>query len=160
MKISEKSLVLVLALCVVGCGNQPGKRPDAKTASTASTQSRAPDLSSYVSIELYVHGGDKTAPPEYLRAQPSAGQAQFDVLRVDCTLVGRLNVQPEECHDDQGTGCERRFAINGRLQVFGATLSCFVPVRNVVNVGYGAQTLSGLYQSQYGRAYTLQMFPR
>ena len=69
-------------------------------------------------------------------------------------------MQPEECRDDPSAGCERRFAINGRLQAFGANLSCLVPVRNDVNAGYGAQTLSGLCQSQYGRAYTLQMFPR
>lgn len=95
-----------------------------------------------------------------LQSQFANGQAQFEVTRPDGTPVGRLHVQADECRDDPSAGCERRFIITGRLQAFGANLSCVVPVRNDVNVGYGSQTLSGLCQSQYGRAYTLQMFPR
>lgn len=160
MKISKNSFVLILALCVVACGNQPAAKPEAKIDLTANTLSSTPDLSPYDKIELYAHGSNAGGSPEYLFLQSSSGQAQFDVRRADGTLVGRLNVQPEECRDDPSASCERRFAINGRLQAFGANLSCLVSVRNDVNVGYGAQTLSGVCQSQYGRAYTLQMFPR
>lgn len=160
MKIIKESLVLILAVSAAACGSQPGKTPEMTIDPMASTLSRTPDLSPYVRIELYAQGANATASPEYLLSQFSRGEAQFDVRRADGTLVGRLSVQPEECRDDPSAGCERRFAINGRLQAFGANLSCLVPVRNDVNAGYGAQTLSGLCQSQYGRAYTLQMFPR
>ncbi|WP_374320774.1 hypothetical protein [Aquabacterium sp.] len=94
-----------------------------------------------------------------LQAQFARGQAQFEVNRADGSTAGRLHVQPDECRDDPSAACERRFTINGRLQAFGATLSCIVPVRNDTAVGYGLQTLSGVCQSQYGRAYTIQLFP-
>jgi hypothetical protein len=160
MKTSTISFVLILAASAVACVSQPEKKPATKTDLTASSLSTTPDLSPYVRVELYAQGANASASPEYLLSQFSSGQAQFDVRRVDGTPVGRLSVQPEECRDDLSAGCERRFSINGRLQAFGASLNCLVPLRNDVNAGYGAQTLSGVCQSQYGRAYTLQMSPR
>lgn len=95
-----------------------------------------------------------------MRSKFLVGSAQFEVHQFDGSLVGRLHVQPETCRDDPDPYCERHFTISGRLQALGANLSCIVPVRNDANVGYWSQALSGLCRSQYGRAYTLQMFAR
>lgn len=149
--ISFLTSIGVLGISLTGCAN-----PQAQQASLSAT----PDLSPYVRIELYAPGSSASEPPAQLRSQFGAERAQFEVVRADGSIAGRLHVQPDDCRDDPSASCERRFSISGRLQVFGVNLSCVVPVRNDVNVGYGAQTLSGLCQSQYGRAYTLNMFPR
>lgn len=160
MEKSRNIPTLLLAASVVACGAQPEHKPSAAFEPTGYALTTTPDLSPYVRIELYAQGANASAPPEQLLSQFVSGQAQFDVTRADGMSVGRLHVQPDDCRDDPNSACERRFTINGRLQALGANLSCVVPVRNDANVGYGSQTLSGLCQSQYGRAYTIQMFPR
>lgn len=162
--IGLKIIVLVPAIalgaCLTGCINPPAKQAPEAFFSPSQILSATPDFSPYVRIELYSQGSGASEPPIQLRSQFATGQAQFEVVRTDGSTAGRLHVQPDDCRDDPSAACERRFTINGRLQAFGANLSCVVPVRNDVNVGYSAQTLSGLCQSQYGRSYTLQIFPR
>lgn len=160
MKTITSAFAVVLGVSLTGCVTAPAQQSPAASAPPSQILSATPDLSPYVRIELYAQGSGASEPPVQLRSQFATGQAQFEVVRADGSTAGRLHVQPDDCRDDPNAACERRFTINGRLQAFGANLSCVVPVRNDVNVGYGAQTLSGLCQSQYGRAYTLQMFPR
>jgi hypothetical protein len=160
MKKIKNLLFLTLTASVAACGTPPESRPSVALESTGRSLSATPDLSAYARIELYAQGANASTSPEQLLLQFVNGQAQFDVRRADGMPVGRLHVQPEDCRDALNAGCERRFAINGRLQALGVNLSCVVPVRNDSTVGYGLQTLSGLCQSQYGRAYTIQIFPR
>ncbi len=145
---------------LTGCVTPPAQQSPATPTPSGQMLSATPDLSPYVRIELYSQGSGSSEPPLQLQSQFARGQAQFAVTQPDGTPAGRLHVQTDDCRDDPNATCERRFVITGRLQALGANLSCVVPVRNDVNAGYGSQTLSGLCQSQYGRAYTLQMFPR
>lgn len=119
-----------------------------------------PDLSAYVRFELYAQNSGPSDKPLSGHLAFRAEGARFDVFQLDGGEMGRLHLQPDTCRDDPSPGCERRFLANGRIQALGANLNCAVPVRNDVNVGYQRQTLSGLCQSQFGRAYTLQLFPR
>lgn len=162
MKKYELIFATALGASLIGCVAPPAQQSQSVPTPLPPGQilSNVPDLSPYVRIELYAQGAGSSEPPVQLRSQFAGGQAQFEVTRADGSVAGRLHVQPDDCRDDSNAACERRFTINGRLQAFGANLSCIVPVRNDANVGYGSQTLSGLCQSQYGRAYTLQMFPR
>jgi hypothetical protein len=160
MKTITLVSAIVLGASLAGCVTPPAQQTPAASLPPGQVLSSSPDLSPYVRIELYAQGSGASEPPVQLRSQFAGGQAQFEVTRTDGTSAGRLHVQPDDCRDDANAACKRRFTINGRLQAFGANLSCVVPVRNDANVGYGSQTLSGLCQSQYGRAYTLQMFPR
>jgi hypothetical protein len=147
----------ILSTLIVGCASSP---PQGHDVSAASFVSATPDLSRYVRLELYAQNAGPTEQPLEGQMQFLPGSAQFEVSRTDGTPMGRLHVQPESCRDDPNPYCLRSFVINGRLQAKGANLSCTVPVRNDVNVGYLSQTLSGLCQSQYGRSYTLQMSAR
>lgn len=149
---------VVLGAALAGCVAPPAQQPQVPPAPPGQMLSATPDLSPYVRIELYAQGAGSIESPVQLQSQFARGAAQFEVTRSDGSPAGRLHVQADECRDDPNAACERRFVINGRLQAFGANLSCVVPVRNDVNVGYGSQTLSGLCQSQFGRAYTLQLF--
>ena len=160
-----KKIRLVLAVAASGLAAAcvtpaPTPQPAPQPVVPVSALSNAPDLSPYERIELYSQSSSASEQPLQLQARYATGQARFEVKAADGAVAGRLHVQPEACRDDPNEACERRFTINGRLQAFGANLSCTVPVRNDVKVGYSAQTLSGLCQSQYGRAYTIQMFPR
>ncbi len=119
-----------------------------------------PDLSRYTKFELYAPNAAPTDNRQQGQLQFLAASSQFEVYRTDGIAIGRLHVQPEECLDDPDTACQRRFVINGRLHSPQGNFSCVVPVRNDSNTGYQVQTLSGLCQSQYGRAYTLQIFAR
>lgn len=148
---------LALLVSIAACGVPPEQKAP---VSFRQAPSATPDLSPYTRIALYEQGAVATKPPIQFLSQSAHEKAQLDVVSASGVHVGRLHVQPDECRDDPNAACERRFTINGRLQAFGANLSCFVPIRNDVNVGYGFQTLSGICQSQYGRVYTLQMFPR
>lgn len=148
---------LVLLVLIAACGVPPEQKTHVPFVQPLSA---TPDLSPYTRIELYEQGASATKPPTEFQAQFAHGKSQLDVVSASGVLAGRLHVQPDDCRDDPNAACERRFTINGRLQAFGVNLSCLVPVRNDVNVGYGYQTLSGICQSQYGRLYTLQMLPR
>lgn len=147
--------VFLLAGCAVNPPPQTGSPITPPSAHTAT-----PDLSAYVRFELYAQNAGPSDRPlgGNLKFQSEGGR--FDVFQLDGREMGRLHLQPDTCRDDRNPDCERRFLANGRIQALGANLSCAVPVRNDVNVGYQGQTLSGLCQSQFGRAYTLQLFPR
>lgn len=156
MRFSKLSCPLILlATWLAGCTTQsaPALAPGQPISST-------PDLSPYAYIELYAQNSASDEPPLQMRSKFLVGSAQFEVSQLDGSPVGRLHVQPEACRDDPSPYCGRRFTISGRLQAMNANLSCIVQVRNDANVAYWSQTLSGLCQSQYGRAYTLQMFAR
>lgn len=147
----------ILSTLFIGCASSS---PQGSVVPAAPSVSVTPDLSRYVRLELYAQNAGPTEQSLQGQMQFLAGSAQFEVSRTDGTPMGRLHVQPESCRDDPSPYCLRSFVINGRLQAKGSNLSCIVPVRNDVNVGYLSQTLSGLCQSQYGRSYTLQMFAR
>lgn len=153
-------LLLTLSTLIGGCVSVPEQKVQAAKDVNERALSTTPDLSPYVRIELFQQGASPSQPSEQFMSKFARGQAQFDVTRLDGTPVGRLSVQPDDCRDDPNASCDRRFLINGRLQALGSNLSCAVPVRNDTNVGYRLQTLSGLCQSQYGRSYTIHMFPR
>lgn len=156
MKIKRISyLLFFLATLVAGCTTPP-----APAVAHGQPISSTPDLSPYAHIELYAQNAGPAERPLQLQSKFLVGSAQFEVSQLDGSPVGRLHVQPEACRDDPNPYCERRFTISGRLQAMSANLSCIVSVRNDANVAYWSQTLSGLCQSQYGRAYTLQMFAR
>ena len=149
------SILISLASLVAGCTT-----PTAPVVEQGQPISSNPDLSRYVHIELYSQIAGPAELPLQMRSKFVVSNAQFEVSQLDGRLVGRLHVQPEACRDDPNPYCERRFTINGRLQAMNTNLSCIVPVRNDSNVAYWTQTLSGVCQSPYGRAYTLQMFAR
>jgi hypothetical protein len=160
MKIKNRKLsILALTLLLGGCASPPPP-PALTPMSPPSAHSATPDLSAYVRFELYAQNAGLSGRPlgGSLKFKPEG--ARIDAFLLDGSEIGRLHLQPDSCRDDPNPGCERRFLANGRLQALGANLSCAVPVRNDVNVGYQGQTLSGLCQSQFGRAYTLQLFPR
>jgi hypothetical protein len=160
MKIKNRKLsILALTLLLGGCASPPPP-PALTPMSPPSAHSATPDLSAYVRFELYAQNAGLSERPlgGSLKFKPEG--ARIDAFLLDGSEIGRLHLQPDSCRDDPNPGCERRFLANGRLQALGANLSCAVPVRNDVNVGYQGQTLSGLCQSQFGRAYTLQLFPR
>lgn len=147
--------LIILETLLAGCATPPdtGFAPGQPISSI-------PDLSPYTHIELYAQNAGPSEQPVLMRSKFLVGSAQFEVRQFDGSPVGRLHVQPETCRDDPDPYCERHFTISGRLQALGANLSCIIPVRNDANVGYWSQALSGLCQTQYGRAYTLQMFAR
>ena len=156
MRISKLSYPLILlAVWLAGCATPP-----APAVAPGQQISSTPDLSPYAHIELYAQNAGPAEQPLQMRSKFLVGSAQFEVSQLDGRPAGRLHVQPEACRDDPNPYCERRFTINGRLQAMGANLSCIVPVRNDANLAYWSQTLSGLCQNQYGRAYTLQMSTR
>ena len=160
MKKIRLIFLVALGASLTGCVAPPEQQSPTPPTPPGQILSATPDLSPYVRMELYAQGTGSSEPPLQLQSQFARGQAQFEVTRADGSSAGRLHVQTDDCRDDPNAACERRFVITGRIQAFSANLSCVVPVRNDVNVGYSSQTLSGLCQSQYGRAYTLQMFPR
>lgn len=148
---------LVLLVLTTACSAPPEKKTPEPVGQSLST---TPDLSLYTRVELYEQSAAATKSPVQFQVQLANGRSQLEVVSASGVSVGSLHVQPDDCRDDPSPTCERRFTINGRLQAFGVNLSCMVPVRNDVNVGYGFQTLSGICQSQYGRLYTIQIFPR
>lgn len=157
-KFKALSIAGTCAFLLAGCAVPTP--PTVAQIPPPSAHTATPDLSAYVRFELYAQNAAPSDKPlgGSLKFQPEG--ARFDVFQMDGREMGRLHLQPDTCRDDPNPGCERRFLANGRLQALGSNLSCAVPVRNDVNVGYQSQTLSGLCQSQYGRAYTLQLFPR
>jgi hypothetical protein len=75
-------------------------------------------------------------------------------------LIGQFHLQAEVCRDDPRPECERRFVATGRISALGLSMNCAVPIRNDSTIGYTRQTLSGICQSQYGRAYTLNLYSK
>lgn len=150
------SSAVLVAIFMTGCSAPTPLAP----SPPPSPYTSVPDLAPYMRFELYAQ---KAGPSE----KPLAGNLKFrpegarlDFFKTDGTEIGRLHIQPDTCRDDPSPACERRFLVNGRIQALDANMSCAVPVRNDMNAGYRAQTLSGLCQSQFGRAYTLQLFPQ
>lgn len=161
MKTIRLVCLVALSASLAGCyAPPPAQQSPVATPPAGELLSTTPELSPYVHIELYAQGSSSNEPPVQLQSRFASGQALFEVTRPDGSTSGRLYVQTDDCRDAPNVACERRFVITGRLQAFGVNLSCVVPVRNDVNVGYSTQTLSGLCQSQYGRAYSIQMSPR
>lgn len=159
-KVNKKLKVYVtFTFVLAGCASPPPP-PAVTPMSPPSAHTATPDLSAYVRFELYAQNAGLSQRPLGGSLKFKHEGARIDAFLLDGSEIGRLHLQPDSCRDDPNPGCERRFLANGRLQALGANLSCAVPVRNDVNVGYQGQTLSGLCQSQFGRAYTLQLFPR
>lgn len=159
IRIKIKCSIAVTAFAVVGCATTTPP-PVVSTPQPVNPLTATPDLSAYVRFELYAQNSGPADKPLGGSLQFRRDGARLDVHQMDGSEMGRLHLQPDTCRDDPSPACERRFLANGRIQALGANLSCAVPVRNDVNVGYQAQTLSGLCQSQFGRAYTLQLFTR
>ena len=147
-----KPIVIISCLLTTACSvSAPWPDQYAKVSVT-------PDLSPYTQFELYAQNAAPTDTRQQGRLRFLVASSQFEAYRADGAAIGRLHVQPEECRDDPDAACQRRFVINGRLHSTQGNFSCVVPVRNDTNTGYQTQTLSGLCQSQYGRAYTIQIF--
>jgi hypothetical protein len=123
--------------------------------------SNTPDLSAYTRFELFSQASAATGQSQtsgLLAYSPKS--SQFDVTDETKAVVGRLHIQPEVCRDDSSPECQRRFTITGRIQVLGSSMSCTVPVRNDVALGYAQQTLSGICQNQYGRSFTFSIYAK
>lgn len=151
-----RTVAVLVAAVVAGCAAPTPPAP----LPPPNPYTSAVDLTPYVRFELYTQNAGPTERPlgGNLKFRPDG--ARLDVFKLDGSEIGRLHLQPDTCRDDPNQECERRFLANGRIQALGANLSCAVPIRNDINVGYRAQTLSGLCQSQFGRSYTLQLFPQ
>lgn len=118
-----------------------------------------PDLSHYARFELYSQSAIASGQLQTqgkLLFKPEV--SQFDIfLSPSASTVGSLHVQADSCRDDPSPDCQRRFVASGRFTALGATLNCTVPIRNDSTMGYAQQTLSGICQSQFGRAFTLHL---
>ena len=120
-----------------------------------------PDLSSYSRFELF---SQASVPSGQLQAEgtieykPEASHFELHIPTVG--LIGRLHVQADACRDNPSADCQRRFVATGRFSALEVSMSCVVPIRNDSTMGYARQTLSGICQSQYGRAYTLNLYSK
>jgi hypothetical protein len=120
-----------------------------------------PDLSGYSRFELFSQAAVASGQ---LQAEGTLkyklNPSHFEVHIPSIGLIGRMHVQADACRDDPSPECQRRFVVTGRINALGSTMNCSVPIRNDSTVGYTRQTLSGICQNQYGRAYTLNLYSK
>ncbi len=119
----------------------------------------SPDLSAYSRFDLTALASGSR--PDEKRA----GSARFIrgagliELRLDGDKgVDRLFLQPEVCRDDANADCERRFALAGSVSASGASVSCYIPVRNDTRKGYAGQSLVGVCRDANGRSFSVNLY--
>jgi hypothetical protein len=125
------------------------------------TMDATPDLSARARFDMNAtasSGGKILSMEGGVQFQP--GAALLELRSEQGMSLGRLLLQPEACRDDASAACQRRFVASGRLQAFGISVSCLVPIRNDVAIGYAGQALSGVCQDQYGRSYAIHLYGR
>jgi hypothetical protein len=147
----------VLSFALHGCAAPELAHPVAPIV--VSGLDSSPDLSAYGRFDLTALASGSRPDEKRAGSASFVRNAGLIELRLDGEQsIGRLFLQPEACRDDVSGDCERRFALAGSVSAFGASVSCYIPVRNDTRKGYTAQSLVGVCRDSNGRSFSLNLY--